>query len=107
MLDAWGQEDEIVLTHDVIFAVDVHQAFTFDDMIDLFPGCVLVPLDVSHRPVHGKTNGNESATQNQRLRPSLGKRGKIRGGERDRALVRIGWSGCLGRLAARRGSPRS
>ena len=52
MIDARRQEDVIVLAHDVILAVDLHQAFTLDHVIDLFLHRVLVHLHIGHRLIH-------------------------------------------------------
>ena len=52
MIDARRQEDVIVLAHDVILAVDLHQALALDHVIDLLLHLVLVHFDVGHRLIH-------------------------------------------------------
>src|SRR5664280_2433167 len=54
MIDARRQEDVIVFAHDVILAVDLHQAFTLDHVIDLLLllHLVLVHFHMGHRLIH-------------------------------------------------------
>ena len=52
VIDARRQEDEVVFAHDVILAVDVHQAFALDDVIDLLLHLVPVHLHIGHRLIH-------------------------------------------------------
>ena len=52
MIDAGRQKNEVVLAHDVSLAVDVHQAFALDHVIDLLLHFVLVHLHIGHRLIH-------------------------------------------------------
>src|SRR5690606_29173065 len=64
---AGGNEDHVIPADDALLAVDLHQAFPFEDVVDLLLDLVDMALDIGHRRI-----GRDSIVQQLRARGGWG-----------------------------------